>query len=571
MQCNEVRNYFADYLKERLASAAQEELSRHLKECAACNAELEEFTDLWVKLGALPTVAMDQPKSAEAVARVHGLVEGYKHGSHQGGKRWRPTLLTAAAAVLILFMSAVVIQRLAAPSGPGAVVEAAEGPLYRTAGGQTESLKVGQTVGRGEIVSTAESAGAVLVLEDGSRVEMRGQSKISFEGAGDIVRIRVNAGSVIVTGAGPNRGMYAETRELKVRVGGTVFLISAEEAGSRVAAIGGEVRVEQGNTEKKLLPGEQVSTSPMVSPPVREEIAWSRNAEAYLVLLQQSAPVSTKVAAAPLEFAAASIKPFSPGSSLYPGSVGFACHGIDGTHRALFGNGSLIAPQGRCVGSGNVYLADVIGFAYGKLGGQSVQGGPDWLRPAPPPPRPGALTFQIDAVAENPSTATLEQLRQMLQTMLADRLKLKVHPELQEYPGYALLVSRNGLKAKLKEVSDGEESPGFGTNDKGQLVIKGKSTLDKLAQILSQFVGAPVVDKTGLTGIYEYEFLRSSGQGGGARGAPEPGRLAGPRPASDKAADISALMEEPLGLRLQSERVSIEVIVIDQVEPPSPN
>jgi TonB family protein len=71
---------------------------------------------------------------------------------------------------------------------------------------------------------------------------------------------------------------------------GTVFLVNAEEAGSRVAVLEGEVRVQQGTLDQNLLPGQQVTTSPlMTAPTLPQEIAWSRNAPTHLALLQQSA------------------------------------------------------------------------------------------------------------------------------------------------------------------------------------------------------------------------------------------------------------------------------------------
>ncbi|MBI4473041.1 MAG: TIGR03435 family protein, partial [Acidobacteria bacterium] len=127
----------------------------------------------------------------------------------------------------------------------------------------------------------------------------------------------------------------------------------------------------------------------------------------------------------------------------------FACHGTDGYRRALFGRfDPAIAAQGRCSGSG-VHLADLIGLAYG-IPPQFVSGGPDWVYFNNPSLSTGSnVTFQIEAAAD-PSTTTTDQLRLMLQTMLADRfkLKLKLRRETRELPGYALLVAKNGPRLK---------------------------------------------------------------------------------------------------------------------------
>src|SRR5262249_31045275 len=130
--------------------------------------------------------------------------------------------------------------------------------------------------------------------------------------------------------------------------------------------------------------------------------------------------------------------------------------------------------------------------------------------------------FQVEATAEIPSTTTVEQLRQMVQTMLADRFKLSFHWETQNVPGYALVVAKRGPKLKLKDAADAEELP-YQEGMTGRLVIRGKSTLDKLAEWFSGSRGsvgfsAPVINKTELTALYDYEFVLSDGGGGGQRG-----------------------------------------------------
>src|SRR5437762_12432440 len=76
--------------------------------------------------------------------------------------------------------------------------------------------------------------------------------------------------------------LYVQTKDMVASVSGAVSLVKAEEQGSRVAAIGGEVLVQQGTTEKRLRPGEQVTTNPkMESLPVKGEVAWSREAVAH--------------------------------------------------------------------------------------------------------------------------------------------------------------------------------------------------------------------------------------------------------------------------------------------------
>lgn len=104
-------------------------------------------------------------------------------------------------------------------------------------------------------------------------------------------------------------------------------------------------------------------------------------------------------------------------------------------------------------------LPALIGFAYGVLP-RNVLDAPHWAVTPEPFDQP-ANAFQIEAVAGNPATATLEDLRSMVRAMLAGRFKLEIHHETQDSPGYALVIAKNGPKLKLKDPSVPEESPGL--------------------------------------------------------------------------------------------------------------
>ena len=319
---------------------------------------------------------------------------------------------------------------------------------------------------------------------------------------------------------------------------------------------------------------------------VKEVVVAGRRAPEPVALVQQPTPEAPKPAppaARPrLEFAAASIKALAPGTWM-PG-VGLACHGTDGVQRVVLWvepnrQDAVKAPLGRCVGSG-IFLSTLIEMAYG-VSPRQLSGGPDWSRTAGfrvalgggagMASLPISLTlgqdpawdknesFQIEATADSPSTATLEQLRQMLQTTLADRFKLRFHHERKEVPGYSLVVAERG--SKLKPIS--------GDYVESLLLYQGKSTMGQFANSLGSFLlgGTPVIDKTGLKGAYEYQFEPLSalwgarGVGGGPAQSP-----------AETAENVSAALEQQLGLRLQPERaVSVEALVIDSVEPPSPN
>jgi hypothetical protein len=208
-----------------------------------------------------------------------------------------PMLAVAATVVLLAVVSPVLVRSIVLRAG-GVRAVVIEGALSRVAGEKANPLQTGQQIGPGELIRSIGDKGAVIALADGSRVEMRSESELLLERAEDGVRIRLNKGGVIVNAARQRRGhLYVQTNDVTVSVVGTVFLVNAEEEGSRVAVIEGEVRVQHGAAERKLRPGEQVATGPSMEPqPVKEEISWSRNAAAHVALLQETvnAPTTPK-------------------------------------------------------------------------------------------------------------------------------------------------------------------------------------------------------------------------------------------------------------------------------------
>src|SRR6185436_15683222 len=111
-------------------------------------------------------------------------------------------------------------------------------------------------------------------------------AEFSVERANDGLLIHLRKGSLIVNAVKQGSGhLYVKTKDVTVSVVGTVFLVNAEEEGSRVAVIEGEVRVEQGGTTKNLVSGEQLSSNPTMKPlPVKTELSWSQNSGVHVAL-----------------------------------------------------------------------------------------------------------------------------------------------------------------------------------------------------------------------------------------------------------------------------------------------
>jgi uncharacterized protein (TIGR03435 family) len=182
----------------------------------------------------------------------------------------------------------------------------------------------------------------------------------------------------------------------------------------------------------------------------------------------------------------------------------------------------------------------------------------------------------------------MEQRRGMLLPLLEDRFNLKYHHETRELPTYALVVAKNGLKMKASapddppkadgapkpEDGDAKDKPHMGRhslmmNGRGHLESTGTTT-EMLSHILAQQLGRTVVNKTGLTGNYDYTLQWTPDDVGtpmGGDAGPGKGDIS---PEAGGPTLLTAL-EEQLGLKLESQKGTVDVIVIDRIDLPSGN
>lgn len=174
-------------------------------------------------------------------------------------------------------------------------------------------------------------------------------------------------------------------------------------------------------------------------------------------------------------------------------------------------------------------------------------------------PEPERIYYDIFARAEGDGVPSRSEFRQMLQTLLADRFKLKVHRETKEMPVYALLVGKNGPKFK-ESASDAVSAGRGGPNGRNQYIARTKATMEDLAQDIgnSFLVGRPVLDKTGLTGTYGYRIEAT------------------PQAWIDNNPELSdigvfAAVQEQLGLKLEPQKAAVEILVVDHIEKPTQN
>jgi uncharacterized protein (TIGR03435 family) len=315
--------------------------------------------------------------------------------------------------------------------------------------------------------------------------------------AEDGLRIHLLKGGIIVDAAEQRDGrLYVETEDVMVSVVGTVFVVDADETGSRVGVIQGEVRVQlggtalsrsgrQGGTEKTLLPGEQVATNPLLPPPsVRETIAWSRNAVALVALLQQAEVVPPAIAAQS-QNSAAPVRDAFEVASIRPSR--FAAGG--GARGAGGGGRTSPRPEGEpCGHSGtsflqfdpkraaitNMTLYGLITWAYDLPcrpwnGSHLLAGGSGWVRndgydieallPDGPPSFTSEQIAQMDFTGRGePRTITrttmTPRFRALLQTLLAERFGLVVRRETRAVPVYVLSVAPGGHRLTFWKEGD---------------------------------------------------------------------------------------------------------------------
>lgn len=194
----------------------------------------------------------------------------------------------AAAVVITVGLLAVPLMQRFWPFGDfEATVQAAEGQVYQIADTRTATIGTGTKLQKGERVRTAKNAHALVRLGDGSVIEMKDRSELYLTSNGSGTTIHLNRGSIVVEAAKQKDGhLFVDTGESLVSVTGTVFSVNNGTKGSRVSVIEGEVKLNHAGSDRVLKPGEQATTNSSIGlVPVKDEVAWSKNAGRYAQML----------------------------------------------------------------------------------------------------------------------------------------------------------------------------------------------------------------------------------------------------------------------------------------------
>jgi len=232
------------------------------------------------------------------------------------------------------------------------------------------------------------------------------------------------------------------------------------------------------------------------------------------------------------------------------------------------GSGGDSSPGRLSIGCGILADTDNVGliqvaynrYASGKLTSEQmlpIEGGPDWIH---------SERFAIDAKADGQPSIQMMQ-GPMMQTILEERFKLKIHRETRQGPVYELALGKGPAKLKplpvgkcipvllgapMPVVPDGQHPCKRMASPRGVEIEGG--TLRAFADVLGMLLDRPVIDKTGMTGYFQIQLAFS------------PADSAGP-----DSPDVFQAVQEQLGLRLVPAKGPVDVLVIDHIERPSEN
>ena len=233
-----------------------------------------------------------------------------------------------------------------------------------------------------------------------------------------------------------------------------------------------------------------------------------------------------------LEFEVASVKPSKPGAD-------------GGVIKPLPGGQTYVAT--------NAPVKMMIKLMF-HLNDRQISGGPGWLE---------TDLYDVEAKADGPHT--IEELHVMFQNVLIDRFKLQVHKEMRMLPAYELVVDKSGPKLRENTSPEHFDIPvrpaGFGKLEATHC------SMSYFSWLLSQRLDRPVIDQTGLGRFYDFKL----------EWTPEPPANLGIRGGAEanlpptNGPDIFTALREQLGLKLESRKGPVEVMVIDHVESPSEN
>jgi uncharacterized protein (TIGR03435 family) len=219
--------------------------------------------------------------------------------------------------------------------------------------------------------------------------------------------------------------------------------------------------------------------------------------------------------------------------------------------------GRYITMQGTNRFIGKDYTLKLMIAAAYNLNSREISGGPEWVE---------SDHYDIVAVTPGEVRPTRDEQMAMLRNLLADRFKLAFHRERKEFSIYELEVAKGGPKLKPSTAAPDEPAQLISTVYPQRMVLPARNaTMSDLASLMQRaMLDRPVVDKTGLTGRYNFDL----------EWAPDETQFGGEVPtasADAPSAPLFSAIQQQLGLKLEATRGPVEALVVDNAERPSEN
>jgi uncharacterized protein (TIGR03435 family) len=449
---------------------------------------------------------------------------------------WQLTPVRAAALAGLFVVAAVTLSTLVLPERAYAIVQSVNGSLYRVADGRSQAVHVGEKIDVNTPLRTESGAGAVLKLSDGASIEMHEKSQVLLEATTDGLRIKVNDGGVRVTPAKqPAGNLYVQTKDVTVPVVAAMVQLAVNPSAGQ-------------NRE----PREAFETVSIRMRPGTGGGGGQRGAAGSAGGFGKCNSKTPQVD--PSRFS-------STNSGIYY-LITYA-YGLYSTSNADF--------LGRCLSSAELKL---------------LSGGPDWVDddwfdveatiPEGPPVYTGRAYTGGGTVKE-----PTPRLQKMVQAMLEERFKLVLRRETKELPVYVLTQAKDGHKLTPWKEGDPAGAGQMSTymifnprelpyspkpNHDRQIVsffYGAKATSGWLAGSLSYFTKRMVLDRTGLTGDYNYQLVF-------APVFPQAGEDPRGLPVMSSPTVFQSLQQD-LGLELKPSTEKVDVYVIEHLERPTEN
>jgi len=257
--CADFQSLFSAHVKALLTPARRLLMEDHLHQCVACRRALEA-----AHREAVPVAARRSTQT-----------------------RRRPVLEWALAAALA---AGIVIGIFAGKAGlprNHATVASVDGEAFAVGTAGNRLIRTGFELAEGNEFRTGKASRALVQLGDGSEIELGERSQLSISAGWRGTTIHLDGGDIIVRAAHRRTGhLYVSTGDCLVTSKGTVFVVNHGTKGSRVSVLEGAVNVAYGSHHEELIAGGQVTSNGNVSKvPIRDDLAWSRNAAKYLTLV----------------------------------------------------------------------------------------------------------------------------------------------------------------------------------------------------------------------------------------------------------------------------------------------